>query len=78
MDKYYYVKNNKIFENGIEIPLSKVVNKLNSAVGFIREPKCKCKNLIHIEESNSFPYGEDISYDKCKDCGKLHNFKIER
>lgn len=33
-------------------------------------------NLIHNNDENSFPYGEDIEYDTCKICGEKHNYKI--
>ena len=37
--------------------------------------KCKHLNTEHILDYNSYPYGVDYEYDKCKNCGEMINLK---
>ena len=40
---------------------------------------CECKPewRKHVSDTNTFPYGEDISYDECSKCGKHYNFNVK-
>jgi len=35
--------------------------------------KCECKNTVHRVFYDTHPYGQNISYDECQDCGKWYN-----
>jgi hypothetical protein len=35
---------------------------------------CKHEHTIQIKMDNSFPYGKDIKYDQCSDCGETFNY----
>ncbi len=37
--------------------------------------KHKCEPH-HVVELNSFPYGDNISYDRCDGCGEMTNLKF--
>jgi hypothetical protein len=41
-----------------------------------QECECKPEWMIHNRELNAFPYGNDIEFDKCKQCGKIHNTTV--
>ena len=40
-------------------------------------PECECKEewLFNKTELDCYPYGANVNYDKCSQCGKFHNFK---
>lgn len=44
----------------------------------MKQKKCKCKKewLESKTEMNAYPYGDNIKFDKCTKCGKIHNLKF--
>ena len=38
--------------------------------------ECDCDNKTHVIDTNCFPYGDNVEYDLCVDCGEKYNFKI--
>jgi len=39
-----------------------------------KQIKCECKNTIYRVFYDTHPYGQNISYDECIDCGEWKNF----
>lgn len=39
------------------------------------ENVCDCKDLVHHSELDTYPYGWDVEYDECSNCGERHNFR---
>ncbi len=62
----------------IKIPPKKmeqlIENYVRHKVNMTRD--CICKTKVHEKDPSSFPYGENIEYDKCVNCGKIHNLII--
>jgi hypothetical protein len=36
----------------------------------------ECTNFTHIIELDVYPYGDNIEYDKCTECGEKHNLNF--
>lgn len=42
----------------------------------IKDKECKCESFTHHKEYDVFPYGDNIEYDKCSDCGSQFNYNV--
>ena len=42
---------------------------------YLETQKCKCDDLVHKTEYNTYPYSNNYDYDECVKCGKTFNFK---
>jgi hypothetical protein len=38
---------------------------------------CKHERTVYIVETNTFPYGDTLEYDKCVICGKLLHMQVK-
>lgn len=52
---------------GIEKAAESIINSCNTP--------CECKQLVHVVECNAYPYGDNIEYDECQECGRIYNLK---
>ena len=66
----------QILESEYEKALLEIEKQQKIVDQYLENQKCKCENLTHKTDYNTFPYGNNYDYDECVDCGKTFNFKM--